>query len=281
MCGLFGMIRKSYSYTTSASDKAKLQKNIEAIKHMGILSQSRGTDSTGIVRVSVNEPAMSFAKKVGKIDIYKDRLPAKEFFETKNAKGILDKVDNHTTAVLGHTRAGTSANPFYNTNNHPHVCGNIIGMHNGHIRNWVNLAIKFKLKLNGRCDSEVIFGLLNKFMAEKGMSIEEATKEVSSLLEGSFACVAVDTEDCSSVMVFRRSNPLAFRYSSSVGAVLFASEAAFVMSVYQQIFKPKNKASWYFEMDQMVMPDNHGFHFRPQAKTATDWFQETEPFKLT
>lgn len=281
MCGLFGMIRKSYNYPANATDKEKLAKNTRAIKYMGVLSQSRGTDSTGLVKLSVGDSAMSSSKKVGKIDIYKDRLPSKDFFEKEKTNKILDSIDNKTVAILGHTRAGTGANPFYNHNNHPHVCGNVIGLHNGHIRNWESLTIKFGLKLNGRCDSEVIFSLMNKFMTEKGMNMEEATKEVSSLLEGSFACVAVDIEDCGSVMAFRKDNPLVFRYVVPGSSILFASEVAFLMSAYQLIFKSKNKASWYFDMDQLVLPNNHGFHFRPQAKTATDWFQETEPFKLT
>lgn len=91
--------------------------------------------------------------------------------DTKAAeKRQLKRIDPNAKWAILHTRFATHGSPEDNRNNHPIEHGNIIGVHNGVLRNHEEV-----LKITGRqdpeteVDSEAIFAAVNKWGSSAGM----------------------------------------------------------------------------------------------------------------
>lgn len=133
MCGLFGSI----SNTLDA----------EAVKNtfnLGILSQFRGRDSTGIGTISVNK-----GKREGKV--YKRMIPSGVFFNSDELTKPIREVEGLTT-LIGHTRLAT-AGGVTKENTQPIVQKGIIGTHNG-------TCDAFSSKNDDRSDSVKLYEML-------------------------------------------------------------------------------------------------------------------------
>jgi glutamine phosphoribosylpyrophosphate amidotransferase len=78
--------------------------------------------------------------------------------------------EGETKWVVGHVRFATHGKPERNVNNHPILHGNILGVHNGVLRNHADI-----LKITGRrdpsavVDSEAIFSAVNKWGHTPGL----------------------------------------------------------------------------------------------------------------
>lgn len=113
MCGLFG----AYSGYLNKQELAN-------VRTLGILSQFRGIDSTGIAVVSRRKNKL-------KVDVHKDIVDSSNFFwYSKQADELLDS--NGPSVVIGHCRAATHGS-VNETNAHPLQERHITGVHNGTI----------------------------------------------------------------------------------------------------------------------------------------------------
>lgn len=80
-------------------------------------------------------------------------------------------IDPDAKWLVGHVRFATHGDPKDNRNNHPMAHGNIVGVHNGVLRNHEDI-----LKKTGRedpktqVDSEAIFASVNKWGPKKGLA---------------------------------------------------------------------------------------------------------------
>jgi asparagine synthetase B (glutamine-hydrolysing) len=125
--------------------------------------EHRGTHATGI----------AWYRPDGRVRFRKDPLRAKKF-----VRSILPSLDVGPT-FIAHTRFATQGSPKDRRNNHPFLCGRIVGIHNGVIDNDEALTARFDLRRTSETDSEVIFRLLERFGAESHSTLEE--------IRGSFA----------------------------------------------------------------------------------------------
>ncbi|HVE28372.1 MAG TPA: hypothetical protein VNC22_23355 [Sporichthya sp.] len=194
MCGISGVL-------VSPSDLAR----IEVDEVMAILMremEQRGKEATGIARVTASN----------RVRLAKYPVPASQFLATHPGIGAGCRL------VIAHSRLSTQGDPKDNVNNHPIVCDNIIGVHNGCVSNDYELYRKYGWTRVGKVDSEAIFAAINHLGAK--VALEE--------LEGSIAVAWIDKSDPGALWMARHtSSPLNVGITEG-GSVIFASTNAAV-----------------------------------------------------
>lgn len=189
MCGIFGRVGQGDPYS---------------LKHLALLSQSRGTDAAGFAWVQGG--TVKFTKRQGSMLKLLKRLPRRAL---------------RSSAVIGHTRLATSGHPSDNVNNHPHVGRKWVIVHNGVITN----AERFNRI--GACDSEAILSALEKQPTQDAV---KAIKGAVDKLTGFWACAAIHVPT-GAVYVWCDSIGMVWT-GKLAGAMVFASERQFLQSVY-------------------------------------------------
>lgn len=150
MCRIFGI-----SYGKNPEDLATYE--IAQILYPALVSG--GPHAWGWMSYNAETNAITHDKYAGRAD-------------TKEANAICeDLIDNGAGWFVGHVRFATHGSPEDNRNNHPLAHGNIIGVHNGILRNHEEI-----LKITGRqdpktlVDSEAIFAAVNKWGPKNGLA---------------------------------------------------------------------------------------------------------------
>jgi glucosamine 6-phosphate synthetase-like amidotransferase/phosphosugar isomerase protein len=229
MCGIVGM-----SFRCEVSTRKHKIDNITKIfTEMLVSAQERGAAATGIAM-------MTCAPGAEKTDawVLRSPLPATEFVKTQEYKDIIGKVDTNCLSLIGHTRAvsGNNAGAENNHNNHPHVHGSIIGVHNGRILNDDKLWSKYKdhMKSKGICDSEVIVAMVNYFLeSDLANTTEEAIEMAISESDIWYALAFLDTKSPNKVFIVKdKSTPLSLGWWGSPEIGMFASEWKYIEKAY-------------------------------------------------
>lgn len=296
MCGIFGVHR--YVPTNSSAYNADLDKIKNITKCLLLDSERRGRDSSGIVicnNQSNSTQQTLYAdpdKSSPKVYMYKVPKRASEFIKDPAFEKVLSKANELTSSIFGHTRAHTHGHPSNNTNNHPHKCGNIIGVHNGVIGNYVQAAKELGVTLSSKCDSEVIFAGMDKLLSS-GYNIEQTMRKLFSILKGSYACIAVDIRAPHKPILFKHSSPMIIRIKEyNPALMLVASEEHFIQNAFVQHIRfnhntsTEKKHDCVLEMYPFNLPENHVAVFdllgRPGSYNSylADWMPRTEMFSM-
>jgi glucosamine 6-phosphate synthetase-like amidotransferase/phosphosugar isomerase protein len=152
-----------------------------------------------------------------------------------------DSEDNKLLSIIGHCRWPTQGPPEENLNNHPQVCGNIIGVHNGVITNDHQLFKSFEKQITRQAevDTEIIFQLIDHFAdpSEPGIKTIDAIQKATPYLGGSYACGMQNTNHPYNLYLFRHSNPIQIRYYSELGVVLFATRMHFIKEAFDNFLE--------------------------------------------
>jgi glucosamine--fructose-6-phosphate aminotransferase (isomerizing) len=165
----------------------------------------RGYDSVGVTTIAENK--LHTKKDKGKIEEVHKRLNLDEM------PGLIG---------IGHTRWATHGAPSM-LNAHPHFdCENKIAVvHNGVIDNFMKLRKELSEKghkFNSETDTEVIPHLIEDMM-KQGFNLVGAVKEVTKLIEGTYAIVAMSTEESDKIVCTRNGNPLVIGTKSGASYV--------------------------------------------------------------
>lgn len=233
MCGIFGML-----FLNNKNIKADVVKDI--LCKLMLKSQARGPHATGL----------SFAKE-RRFITYKHNVNASTFLSLPNTRkiidsGIGDNVSMFPFSVIGHTRYETQGPHTNPDNNHPIICGNIVGVHNGCISNddnvfrWLAEIKKQNVRI-AQVDSEAIFSGIYYLAEKKKLSAtttmrNPVTYAITALcrdLSGSLACAVQDAENPTAVWLFRRNNPIDMLYFEREGMLLFASDKNYIRDAIQ------------------------------------------------
>ena len=185
MCGIVGAVGKIW------------KKEEEAFKTMLQLDTIRGPHSTGVLIVGAQKATWNYLKYAG---------TPWELFNLKEWGKFFSK--SHRL-LLGHNRWAT-VGKIDNQSAHPFAHGDIIGVHNGTIRNRTRPAELKEFSV----DSEGVISSINKIGAE----------ETLKQLDGAFALVWYDEKERKVFMVRNHERPLWVCKSEDGGTYFWASE---------------------------------------------------------
>jgi len=229
MCGIVGALAFG-----------KMNKKDEAIRQrvmryfteeLLIETEDRGKDATGAailfeggnyVGIKRGDKATTFLSKFGR---NKDTYGG--FLE------IWRKCDKPVKVYLGHCRAGTVGEKEENANNHPIKIDNIIGVHNGVIKNDDKIIENLGCKRDGKVDSEAIFRLFEHF-TNKGKEpfTLPMVQKVVNRLDGQFAVALFNADNPYQVPIFRDGRPVEFFLIKDYGLLFIVSEIDFWNAVH-------------------------------------------------
>lgn len=232
MCGIVGVMflnsGEKTQYKSYAEDYCKV------FTSMLLEAQVLGRDATGMFSAKC---AYNMSTK-GTMKVFKEATPASNFVKLAKYHQMIGTTSNggdfsatEGLYLVGHCRGATHGNPKDNRNNHPFVCGNIVGVHNGIISNYHDIIKSMpEVVVEGTCDSESIFSMINMFNdMEEIDGIKEAITSTANLLDGWFACVGTDKTSYPSLFFFRDgSGQLDFVYEKTNRVLLFATESMFI-----------------------------------------------------
>ncbi len=156
MCGIIGIVGKE-----QVADRL-----VDGLRRM----EYRGYDSAGLC--TLHNEQLVRRRAEGKL---------------LNLVGVLDVEPAAGEVGIAHTRWATHGAPT-TTNAHPHATGEVAIVHNGIIENFKELRAELAAedrKFESETDSEVVAHLISSRI-EKGMSPEEAVREVLPRLRGAF-----------------------------------------------------------------------------------------------
>lgn len=181
MCGIIGVVQ------TRGEVASFLHRALKRLEY-------RGYDSVGVTTISG-----------GEIHVKKDKGKIEEVHQKLNLDDMPGSIG------IGHTRWATHGIPSM-FNSHPHFdCdGKIAVVHNGVIDNFMEL--RKELSENGHrfeseTDTEVIPHMIEDSL-NNGMTLEEAVKQVTTRIEGTYAIVAMCATEPDKIVCTRDGNPL-------------------------------------------------------------------------
>ena len=179
--------------------------DLKVMRDLAYISGLRGLDSTGIL-----EGKISYSKwGKPKYDIVKEALPVGTFLDKYDRKVIDSATADY---IAGHVRWATVGD-VTDENSHPFEFNNIIGMHNGTLREK-----KYESKL--KTDSELMFS----DMDERG--VEEVLSDLSK--ESAYAIVVFDKETGDFNFARNRHRTLWFMIHEKRRVLYWASEDTFL-----------------------------------------------------
>jgi hypothetical protein len=162
----------------------------EHFTKMLVAARERGAGATGVFLVSRSKSAPSKGLRPDVI-ILRAPLPAEEFVETEQYKKLMKLVNNSMYTIVGHTRNATNGAATDPLNNHPHLTGKIIGVHNGTITNVNDIWKAINVSPKSSCDSEALFAAIN-WKYYKTMDMNTAMTGTVKLLQGFYSAAFVD-----------------------------------------------------------------------------------------
>lgn len=191
ICGIAGFI---------ISDKDFGKINTERMTEvLARLMQQRGQDATGVCTVSPR----------GRVELRKEAVKAEVFLAGR--KGI----GRSAQTCLIHTRAATQGKPDNPLNNHPIRYEDIIGIHNGMVRNDDDLFDVMQWERKAQVDSEAIFASIHHYP-----KLEDGLKAIDA--SWAIAWINQSIEPRTLWLARGKSNPL-FYARTTEGSTIFAS----------------------------------------------------------
>lgn len=206
MCGIFGIV----SQKNAIDSKEHL---LEMTNDLFLLSESRGKEASGIA-----------TRNGSVINIYKEPIGASDLIQKEPYKKLVeDLYENNDSffALIGHARLATNGLQTDNLNNQPVVTDNTLGVHNGIVVNDSLLWKITKKKPRFEVDTEVVFELINKYLAQ--YSLAGSVQKMYGDIEGS-ASLAMFFKNADELVLSTNTGSLYFFTLPSYPLFVFASE---------------------------------------------------------
>ena len=129
---------------------------------------------------------------------------------------------------LGHCRAGTGGAKEDNNNNHPIKIGNLIGIHNGVVRNEEEIFKNLGCGRDGQVDSEAIFRMFDHFTnGGKEPFTIDMIQDVVDRMDSEHTVCLFNADNPYQVPVFRDGRPCEFVFIKEYGLLFIISDLAF------------------------------------------------------
>lgn len=245
MCGLFG-----------AASTSLVEQETSRVVQLGILSQLRGLDSTGMLSCYRENSQI-------KVNIMKDTIHSTDFFSKNEVRDFLDK--KKPFIIAGHCRAATVGS-ISKENAHPFNLGKISGMKNGTVANVPG-------RLEGETDSQALLRLL------QNEGVQRAAEEAKN---GGYAMVWIDNRN--QTLNFLRNSGRPLWLMECPGVVYWASEfemLEFIRSRYNLSEKTSHIYLLEDEVHQMRAVSNPTLskkEIKIEIPKKTVWYPQSLPF---
>ncbi len=229
MCGIIGIIAKDKSQPLASITYECLQR-----------LEYRGYDSVGIA--ALGEKGIEVRKAKGSIN---------EFVKRFNVLSMSGEI------FLGHTRWATHGEPT-DYNAHPHVdCTNSIAVvHNGTIRNFMELRNELESlghKFRSETDTEVIPHLIEEFK-KRGMDTFSAFKTSVRSIEGTYAILALVSGEYK-IYFAKKFNPLVIGIGEKANFV--SSDIPSFLPYTKTIVTLQNDDIGYLSANEIYIENNN------------------------
>lgn len=229
MCGIVGAI--AFGKLNKKDEKIQQRLMRYLTTELMLETEERGKDATGAAvlfadgnytGVKRGEESSKFLAKFGS---------GKERYGS-----ILEIWRKHThpaKVYLGHCRKGTIGDKEDNENNHPIKIKNIVGVHNGVIRNDSEIEKYLGCKRDGKVDSEVIFRLFDHFTnSGKEPFTMHMLENLIARLTGAFAVMAFNADNLNQLPMFRDGRPFEMIFIKDLSLMIIVSELKFWSRVH-------------------------------------------------
>jgi len=228
MCGIVTSLNFLENSVIEVDETTKVKINKLLTTELLLLTESRGKDATGACVLFEDgyytglKHGEKAVKLVGAFDDADKEGSYPKFLDD------WEKYQEPTKVYMGHCRSGTVGSRFDNDNNHPIKIGDLIGIHNGTIKNHDIIFKKLGCKRTGKVDSECIFRLL-QYLTKDGAYLFtlDMMQEVVYRLSGTFAVVTLNVNNPNQVPVFRDSRPIEMAFIKELGLLFLFSERTF------------------------------------------------------
>ena len=215
-----------------------------------ISTEERGKDATGAAVLFDDGKYMGLKRGQRVVDYLSI------FGESKEWYGSLLKVwrehKTHSRVYLGHCRAATVGDKEDNENNHPIKVGNLVGIHNGVIRNPDEIFKKLGCKRDGKVDSEAIFRLFDHYTNQgKEPFTIDMIQNIVNRLDGQFAITLFNADNPYQVPIFRDGRPVEFVLLKEFGILLMISEEKFWNRIH---FRYARLSKYYSDICNVDLP---------------------------
>ncbi len=130
--------------------------------------------------------------------------------------------------IIGHARLGTIGSETNPNNNHPILINNIIGVHNGGVKNQDRIYEKHSIKPVGEVDSEAIMHLFNEIAPDRELT-QDDINFVCERIEGPRAVLAFNRKAPNKIAMFRDGErPIEVSMLEELGLLVVHSERDFL-----------------------------------------------------
>lgn len=165
---------------------------------------------------------------------------------------IWREYDIRTRVYLGHCRQGTTGDKEDNTNNHPIKINNMVGIHNGVIKNHEVIFKNLGCPRDGKVDSEAIFRLFDYYTnGGKEPFTISMMQEVCNRLEGQYAITMFNADNPFQIPMMRDGRPIEFVLIHPFQMVLGLSDKKFWDKVH---FQYERLVNYYSESLKIELP---------------------------
>ena len=229
MCGIVGALAFGKLNKKNEEIRQRLMRYLTT--ELMLETEERGKDATGAailfndgnyLGIKRGEESSKFLAKFGK---------KKECYGS-----LLEVWRKHEAPVkvfIGHCRKGTVGAHRDNKNNHPIKIRNIVGVHNGVIRNDDEIEKHLGCKRDGKVDSEMIFRLFDHFTnSGKEPFTMDMLETIIARLTGAFAVIAFNSDNIKQVPVFRDGRPIEMIFIKNLALLILVSELKFWTRVH-------------------------------------------------
>lgn len=225
MCGINGMV-----FLKGVERNAEMMTKIRFVFDQLLYeSQDRGEHATGIA---------SF-KRDGSYDFHKKNINAdKMTLQDEDYRKIVANFDSEeTSAIISHTRYYTKGKPENNMNNHPFDIGNVVGIHNGSVKNddWLFKKFEDKFTRLAEVDTEIIYQLINYYNQDeitlKGLEL--ALED--TYLRGLFALAFVHKNDTNTLHLIKQEKPMFLGFWQEAGIIIFNSDDDYIKNAFHTL----------------------------------------------
>lgn len=235
MCGIVGVfaLGEAENKTIESTRQKRMQ---WILTEMLQSTQVRGTDATGVATLYSNGDYHGLKMGISALELIsrfgKDEGSYEHFIN------LWDKNKNEAVAAIGHCRKTSVGGVYNNNNNHPIKVGEIIGVHNGTLKNHDQIIKNLGNVRDGQVDSEAIFRLVHRFTENGKIPFTtEILEEIANRLDGTYACLAMSGNNPYQIGAFRDDRPIEFLLLKSLGILVVGSESGFLKHLVFSINK--------------------------------------------